>query len=373
MSATFWNRVTTALAWAGCFVAGVLAYSHLTATTPPCGPGNKGCAQVASDPSSEWAGIPVAVFGLAAYLLLAGIALAREKVRGATYGKLVNLGTIVSGAGFAISLMLVYTSVAVIKATCVWCLGSALAMTLLFVAHILLRSKPEPADRPAGLGAFLPTALGAVAALGLMGATVPQLKGSAQNFDLGKYTESDLIPAESRIIGPPDAPITVVELADVNCPACRSSFLDVKVIINNGRGKIRMGFRHFPLYTKEGHETSLQAAVIAQYAARKGRFWPFMEQMFDPKNNERVKSVEGLLAIAAESGVDSAGARQALDPESPESKEVIDDFTIIQELGIQLTPSFLVFAPGTTPKIANPTQLAVLLAQSPYREIIQGK
>lgn len=328
---------------------------------------------MATDPSSEWAGIPVAVYGLAGYLLLAALALAREFARGPAWAKLAKLGTLVSGAGFAVSLMLVYTSLAVIRATCVWCMGSALAMTLLFIAHIALQSKPEPKSTEPGLGRFLATAVGAVAALGLVGATVPTLKGTAQNISLGKYSESDLIPPENRIIGPADAPITIVELADVNCPACRSSFLDVKVIINNGAGKIRMGFRHFPLYTKEGHETSIQAAVLAQYAAKKGKFWPLMEQMFDPKNDERVKSVEGLLAIVTETGLDQAAARKALDPESPESAEVIEDFTIVQELGIQLTPSFLVFAPGTRPKIANATQLAVLLAQPPYREIIQGK
>lgn len=366
------NRISGLLAWGGVFVAGVLTYAHYTNGVPPCGTGG-GCAKVAADESSRWFGQPVALYGLAAYLVLALLAGLREWTVGEKWVKLAKLSLVMVVVGFALSMMLMYTSLAQIRAECAWCIASAGIMTVLLMVHIALQDREPPSAAEGGFGGVAPTFVGLVLALGLVGFTVPQIQGSAKILNLGPYSAEDLIPPANRLIGSPDAPITVVEFADINCPACRSSFLDAKVIVSNGKGKVRMGFRHYPLYTLEGHDTSIQAAVVAQYAAKVGKFWPFLEKAYDPQNTERVKSVDGLISVALETGLDEGGVKKALQENSPETEEVIADFEMTQTLGIKLTPSFIVIAPGVPPKIGNPVQLARLLAESPYREMINGR
>lgn len=361
------------LAWGGVFVAGVLTYAHYTNGVAPCGAGSAGCAEVAAHESSKWFGVPVSLVGLVAYFVLAGLAFGREASTGAVWKKLATVSLAMVAGGFALSMMLMYTSLAIIRAECLWCIASAVIMTVLLIVHIALRDKEPPSERESGFGMIAPSFIGILLAGASMGFTLPRIQGSAKELNLGPYAAEDLIPPENRIMGSPEAPITVVEFADINCPACRSSFLDAKVIVTNGKGKVRMGFRHYPLYTVKGHETSIHAAVVAQYAAKEGKFWNFLEKSFDPANTERVKSVEGLVAVATEVGLDEAAVKKALQDGSPESEEVIEDFVMTQTLGIQLTPSFIVIAPGVPPKIGNPVQLARLLAESPYREIINGR
>jgi len=366
------NRVSGFLAWGGVFVAGVLTYAHYTNGIPPCGTGG-GCAKVAADESSRWFGQPVALYGLVAYLLLAVLALLREGAVGETWKRLSKLSLWMVVGGFALSMMLMYTSLAKIRAECHWCIASAAIMTVLLMVHLALKEKEPPQAKESGFGIIAPTFVGIVLAAAMFGFTEPRIRGSAQVVNLGPYSAEDLIPPANRLVGSPDAPITVIEFADINCPACRSSFLDAKVIVTNGKGKVRMGFRHYPLYTLEGHESSIQAAVVSQFAAKEGKFWAFLEKAYDPANTERVKTVDGLISVALEVGLDEAGVKKALQEDSAETDQVVADFVMTQTLGIKLTPSFIVIAPGTTPKIGNPVQLARLLAESPYREIINGR
>jgi len=53
----------------------------------------------------------------------------------------------------------------------------------------------------------------------------------------------------------------------------------------------------------KGHETSMHAATLAELAASKNLFWDYFDNVYKKENTERVKSVDGLKALAVESGL----------------------------------------------------------------------
>ncbi len=98
--------------------------------------GNGGCHDVNFSPFSEINGIPVAVFGIAAYLAIACILFLESRTRiGADNGPLVIFG--ISLGGVAFTVYLTYLELYVIHAICPFCVASAVIITLLFILAII--------------------------------------------------------------------------------------------------------------------------------------------------------------------------------------------------------------------------------------------
>ncbi len=108
----------------GIGVAGYLTLVHVTGLEPLCASGGGGCERVQSSAQSELAGVPVALLGLLAYVVLLGTTFADGEGARA-------LAALTALVGFGFSAWLTYQSVAVIEATCQWCLASAAIMTAL--------------------------------------------------------------------------------------------------------------------------------------------------------------------------------------------------------------------------------------------------
>src|SRR5688500_5106928 len=70
------NRLIIVLCLAGIVVAGTLTYAHYQNLIIPCGTSG-GCQDVTNHPSSKWFNQPVALYGLAAYVVLLAISIAR--------------------------------------------------------------------------------------------------------------------------------------------------------------------------------------------------------------------------------------------------------------------------------------------------------
>ena len=80
---------------------------------------------------------------------------------------------------------------------------------------------------------------------------------------------------DDHICGPADAPVTVVEYGDYECPYCRGAFRDVHEMLDSYSGTIRFVFRNFPI--PQLHPHAMQAAEAAEAAAVQGKFWPMYE------------------------------------------------------------------------------------------------
>src|SRR5437868_905239 len=132
-----WNRVSMFLAFGGIFVAGFLSLSHILNVTIPCGPSH-GCDIVDRHALSKWFGLPVAYYGLVAYLALALLSIVRLSPDVDLRRAAIRFGMFISGVGSLVSFYLIYTSLVIIQATCYWCLASAAIMCLLFLSHAFL-------------------------------------------------------------------------------------------------------------------------------------------------------------------------------------------------------------------------------------------
>lgn len=113
-----------------------LAYVKLSHTPIYCTPGLGDCAVVQTSQWSEIWGIPIAVLGAIAYLILISIFLFENRIGLLTkYSDYLLFG--ISLFGFLYSLFLTWLEIFVIHALCQWCILSALCMTIIFIVTIV--------------------------------------------------------------------------------------------------------------------------------------------------------------------------------------------------------------------------------------------
>ena len=104
-------------------IAGYLTVVHYAGGEPVCAIAH-GCATVQKSAYASLAGVPVALLGLFGYVAILA-ALARDGEQGRTAAAFLSL------AGFGFSAWLTYVEVARLDAICIWCVASAICMTLL--------------------------------------------------------------------------------------------------------------------------------------------------------------------------------------------------------------------------------------------------
>ncbi len=79
--------------------------------------------------------------------------------------------------------------------------------------------------------------------------------------------------------GPVDAPLTLVEYGDYQCPYCGAAYPVVKRLQKTMGKKLRFVFRNFPL--TELHPYALVAAEAAEAASLQGKFWEMHDLLFE--------------------------------------------------------------------------------------------
>jgi protein-disulfide isomerase len=79
--------------------------------------------------------------------------------------------------------------------------------------------------------------------------------------------------------GPADAPVTLVEYGDYECPYCGKAYPVVKEIQERLGDRLRFVFRNFPLNTI--HEHAGVAAQAAEAAGAQGKFWPMHDILYE--------------------------------------------------------------------------------------------
>lgn len=87
--------------------------------------------------------------------------------------------------------------------------------------------------------------------------------------------------SQDHIIGSPDAPVLVVEYADLQCPYCNLIHPTLKKIVEESNGEVAWVFRHFPL--ESIHPEARPAAFAAEcVAAQLGNeaFWKFVDELY---------------------------------------------------------------------------------------------
>lgn len=86
----------------------------------------------------------------------------------------------------------------------------------------------------------------------------------------------------SRAKGRADAPVTVYEMSDFQCPFCRRFFVETFPTLEReyiATGKVRWIFINFPL--AQQHPNAVPAAEFAMCAAKQGKFWPAHDRIYE--------------------------------------------------------------------------------------------
>jgi predicted DsbA family dithiol-disulfide isomerase len=90
--------------------------------------------------------------------------------------------------------------------------------------------------------------------------------------------------------GPTNAPVTIVEFADFECPYCGSLYPTLKQIESNYADKVQLVYRQFPLVNSHPH--AQKAAEASLCAMEQGRFWEFYDSMFSRQTELEVPQLK---------------------------------------------------------------------------------
>ncbi len=135
--------------------------------------------------------------------------------------------------------------------------------------------------------------------------------------------------------GPADAPITIVEFSEYQCPFCGRITPTLRQIEEKYPGKIRLVFKDFPL---PNHAQAPKAAEAAHCAGEQGKYWQLHDRLFA---NQQQLQVPELKAHAVAVGLDQAAFDQCLDS-GKHAAIVQTDVELGSEMGVQSTPTLYI-------------------------------
>ena len=136
--------------------------------------------------------------------------------------------------------------------------------------------------------------------------------------------------------GPPDAPVTLVEYGDYECPYCGRAYPILKAIQERMAGRLRFVFRNFPITSNHPH--AQHAAEAAEAADAQGRFWEMHDTLYE--NQHALKDAD-LVGYAATLGLDTERFEQDL-TRHVFRERVREDFLSGLRSGVNGTPTFYI-------------------------------
>lgn len=140
--------------------------------------------------------------------------------------------------------------------------------------------------------------------------------------------------AGSPSIGPPNAPITLVEFSDFQCPYCIAAVPEIKAVLDTYPKDVKLIFKQFPL---DIHSNAEFAATAALAANKQGKFWPMHDALFASHDLSR----ENILALAQKNGLDMK--RFEADLTSTDVHEtLVRDIQDGDRAGVQGTPTIFI-------------------------------
>jgi Na+:H+ antiporter, NhaA family len=147
---------------------------------------------------------------------------------------------------------------------------------------------------------------------------------------------ADLLTPDDHVDGPPDAPLELLMYGDFQCPFCTAAQPILRRVRERLAGRLRFGFRHFPL--REIHPDAERAAQAAEAAAAHGAFWPMHDALYGLRGR---LGVADIVAAAGRIGLDVERIRAELEA-STFAAAVQSDVERGESGGVTGTPTFFV-------------------------------
>lgn len=184
----------------------------------------------------------------------------------------------------------------------------------------------------------------AIFGIGAWIASSPQDQGG----ELGPAVDVNVTPSD-RILGNEEAPVTLIEYGDFQCPACRSYYFLLEEVKKEFPDELRIVYRHFPL--TRIHPNAMRAAVAAEAAGEQGKFSQMHDLLFErqPDWSGSSNPSEIFLSYAQELELDTEKFKSDMEERSLREK-VEGDMRSGRSLQVNSTPTF--FLQGQ--RIQNP-------------------
>ncbi|MDX1595865.1 MAG: DsbA family protein [Nitrosopumilaceae archaeon] len=151
---------------------------------------------------------------------------------------------------------------------------------------------------------------------------------------------------DDPIRGNPDAPITIIEFSDYQCPFCAKFYVQTLPLIIEEYiepGKVNLVYRDFPI--QSSHPNAMPAAVAAECANDQGKYWEYHDILFERQqvwnNLEIGAAVVAFKQFATDIGLDQTEFDSCLD-NGKYLEEVRNDLNDGREYGVDGTPGFFV-------------------------------
>jgi protein-disulfide isomerase len=145
-------------------------------------------------------------------------------------------------------------------------------------------------------------------------------------------------PAPFNVLGREDAPVTIIEFTDLQCPYCARFATQTFPRLKHDyieTGKLRYSSMDFPL---PFHDFALPAAIASRCAGEQGRFWEYREALFAAQGTLGTEPYE---RIARELGLD-VERLEACRADGRQAASVRADLELARSHGIRSTPSFVI-------------------------------
>jgi Na+/H+ antiporter NhaA len=173
-------------------------------------------------------------------------------------------------------------------------------------------------------------------------AIIVRLPASMRARQLGRTAEQiidladEVDPERDHLRGGADAPVTLVEYADFECPYCGQAEPMIRELLAEHDDGLRYVFRHLPL--SDVHPHAQMAAEAAEAAGVQGAFWPMHDRLFDHQDH---LTLSDLRRHAEELDLDVERFVEDLRQRRYASR-VSDDVASADASGVSGTPSFFI-------------------------------
>lgn len=166
-------------------------------------------------------------------------------------------------------------------------------------------------------------------------ATRPSAPAPQQHAGTDPNKEYALPVGNSPFKGPAEAPVSIVEFSDYQCPFCANSESLLADVLKQYPTQVKLVFKHYPLPM---HSNALPAAKAAMAAHRQGKFWEMHALLFA---NQRQLQPDKIKELAQQAGLDMA--KFEADMNSPEvQRDLQDDQRLATSALVRGTPTLFV-------------------------------
>lgn len=186
--------------------------------------------------------------------------------------------------------------------------------------------------------------IGVVAAVYTTGSTVFS-NAATEPVDLGDLSDEDLVGlAHGTEMGDPEAPISVVEFGDYQCPGCAMFARDTKPLIELNlveTGRAKFVFYDLPLVGI--HSNSFLASRASHCAGDQGGFWEYHNTLFDNQFSWAASGdpMGNFIGYASALGLDEGAFRDCLNSDR-HARRVSANIRLASALNLTSTPSVMV-------------------------------